>query len=201
MSQHPFIDEIRPSLAAALQLARQDRSAIQRFDLTEGGFWRSFAAALLVLPMAVLYMFAKRRVWIQAIPPLHLPAIVPQMAIELAIYVIDWATLPILMIFIARRFALTRHYVPFVIAWNWSNVIAALFALPPAILLFLGLARPQDAAFLNLAATVLAVAYQQRVAQVALGIPLLASLAIPILDLVMGYGLDYCANTIEQAVA
>ena len=103
------------------------------------------------------------------------------------------------MIFIARRLHLTQRYVPFVVAWNWSNVIAALFALPPVLLLLFGLARPQEALFLNVVATALVIYYQQRVACIALAIPMLAALAFPILDLLLGLGLELSANVIEQA--
>ena len=196
-----FFAETKRSLGAALALARRDVSALDRFDLTESGFWHSFAAAFIVLPMAALYIIAKRHIWLQTEPSVPLPNAFVQSLIEIFAFALDWALLPILMIFITRRLGLTQRYVPFVVAWNWSNVIAALFALPPVLLLLFGLARPQEALFLNVVATALVVYYQQRVAQVALAIPMLAALAFPLLDLLLGVGLELGANAIERAIA
>jgi hypothetical protein len=193
------LGEIERSVGATLSLVRRDASALQRLDLSGGGFWRSFTAALLVLPVACLYIIAKREVWLAARPPSPLPDALPQVVIELGAYSLGWVLLPVAMIFVVRRFHLTKRYVPFVVAWNWSNVIAALIALPPVVLLLLGLARPSEAVFLNMAATALALAYQQRVTQIALAIPLLAALAIPVFDLFLGLGLDFCASTLEQS--
>jgi len=191
--------EIECSVGATLSLVRRDTSALQRFDLSEGGFWRSFTAALVVLPIACLYIAAKRRIWLTTTPPMPIPDAVSQLLIELTAYSLGWVLLPIAMIFVVRRFHLTNRYVPFVIAWNWSNVIAALFALPPVLLLLFGLARPGEAIFLNIAATALALAFQQRVACATLAIPLLPALAIPVLDLALGLGLDLAASAAEQA--
>ena len=50
----PPADYILQSLRAAVRFARFDARGLQLFDITLDGYWRSFAAALLVLPLSAI---------------------------------------------------------------------------------------------------------------------------------------------------
>ena len=54
-------EDVQRGLTGAWRLFLGKREAVRLFDTTYTGFWRSFLAVILVLPIYVLYIGAERR--------------------------------------------------------------------------------------------------------------------------------------------
>ena len=106
-------------LYGAWRLFLRDRSVISLFDDSVGGFWKSFFAAVLILPIyAVLVIFG----------PIGVPSdrnILSILLIHAEFYVIGWVLWPLIMGHLAPAFDRDEKYVLYVVAFNWSAGIQA----------------------------------------------------------------------------
>lgn len=113
----PTWPEIARSVDAAWRLARGDASAVDRLDLSVDGFWKSFTAAVVVLPAYVLVLLDQYRLagW---------PAEPWATAFTEGLgYAIGWMAFPLAAIPLTRLLGLSQRYVPLIVANNWSTVI------------------------------------------------------------------------------
>jgi hypothetical protein len=109
-----LIQEILSALTGAFRLVRRDADGMNFFNLSVGGFWRSFIAALIVLPIYIPISIVEARregadvsahVW-------H----------EVAGYGLVWVVHPIVVLLLAILLQRTSRYAAFVIASNWVSV-------------------------------------------------------------------------------
>ncbi len=129
----PWSEEITRSIYALWRILKFDVDAVQYFNLTSDGFWRSFLVAGLGIPVVALLL----------LPMYNYPVSGEEKAVDLTAEFIgeiigSWlllASFPVLMIWITRLLNLSRNYVPFIIGWNWS-IIASIVLLAPLSLLF-----------------------------------------------------------------
>ena len=126
----PF-NHMAASLMTAGRLARLDASAIDDFDTSPQGFWRSFYAAMLVAPLALMMALTHYRILVGD------PGIEPSMTrfaiVELVAYVISWTAYPVLMASFVRYLGCERHYIRGIVAWNWATVLQNLLYVPVAL--------------------------------------------------------------------
>lgn len=119
------------SLWAAFRIARGDFSAYAALPVSISGFWQSFWAAPIVLPMRMVLLWLSYTTLLeQGLTP---SAIV---GFEAFGFLIDWAAFPLVMIPAARMMKVTHRYVPYIIAYNWTKVPTYL-ALSAVIALFM----------------------------------------------------------------
>lgn len=122
--------EILSSLYGTWRLAHLDPQGMNWFDLSAGGFYRSFFAAVLVLPV---YLVA-----------LGLDGFLsggdgPAWGVKLVFYPIYWAIFPVVLGIAVRALGLSQGYVAAVVASNWSGVLINFVLLGLAIILATGL--------------------------------------------------------------
>lgn len=176
----PSREEITRAIYGAYRLARLDQGGMNHFDLSIEGFWRSFFAAVVVLPFYIVLIFGPLGGFAESTagPELYL-------LVKLASYAIGWAIFPVAMIFLARLLSLSANYVPFIIAHNWSAVIQ-IAVLLPVFLLAPGDGPPEGAAALVLMLAIVAVLfYQWYIARVALGTSALTAAGVVVFDVVL----------------
>lgn len=170
--------------AVALLLGRP--GALARFDVSTDGFWRSFAAILLVLPSFGVSVIAEGREHIARMP--IEAGDFPWLGFALSRFVmlgVDWVALPVVLALIAGRLGVSGRYGPYIVVRNWASVvIAALYAVP-ALLSSSGVAGIQVVVLLNLALLVIVLHYLYRIARQALLAPVGMAVAIVVLDLVL----------------
>src|SRR5688572_10138945 len=115
---------MRESLAGAclVMLGRPD--GLNRLDLSLAGFWRSFAAVILVIPLSFIPEWSMADLMVEegGVPPPLGDSLVSASVLSL----IDWFAFPLLFALMARPLGLSSRYVPFVVARNWSAVVLAL---------------------------------------------------------------------------
>ena len=122
------IDEIRENLAGAWMVMNGDADGLRRLDTSVEGFWRSFGAIILIVPVFVLSIMSEARL-AQDIGDLPVQALT--VPVQSAILMVDWMLFPGLMALVARPIGLAQQYVPFIVARNWSAVLVnAIYAVP-----------------------------------------------------------------------
>jgi hypothetical protein len=172
--------EVSLALHGAWRLARLDRGGMADFDVSIAGFWNSFTAAVLVYPAFLILTWANvdRETW-QACGPSRI------VLVETIGYVMDWAAFPLAMLPVARALGREQAWLPFIIAFNWSQVFQALL-----IVLIEGFAAgalfsdPVALGFVR-AAFAAALLYEWFIARVALGVGAGGAAGIVILDIAL----------------
>lgn len=172
-----MLAETLRSLHAAWRLACFDPQALAQFDVSIAGFWRSFFAAVVALPISVF-----------ALIPQYLRAADPGafVALEAIHYAVAWAAFPLVMVPVARFLRLTPRYIPYIIAVNWASVLQLVLFLPLTVLALAGSLQGDGGAFLFILALTLSCIYRYFIARVALETTLGTALALVALDVVLG---------------
>ena len=106
--------ELVASLFGAWCLIKFDPRGLSYFNCSVEGFWRSFFAAIIALPLFV------------ALSSMHTYEINAESSSSFGVYLIryavGWAAFPIVMAILARMLDRTGHYVRYIIAVNWMAV-------------------------------------------------------------------------------
>jgi hypothetical protein len=161
-------DEVGRSLKGALRLLQREADGLLVLDTSVEGFWRSYAAILLTAP-AFVAVLADKRVGL-GLPAADLFGDSALVLCQAAAYLAAWIAFPVLMTGFARFMNLERAYPGYVVAYNWSNVIAAAMLALPAALHALGLATPAHALLYTAAFLLVLVHYRWFLARTALGV-------------------------------
>jgi len=166
------MNEAIVSLKAALKLLRFDATGVDDFNATPQGFWHSFRAMALVLPLFMVLLASHDSgdkdfvTWIGAV----------------LVYVISWLLFPLVMSYIADNMGAGKNYIRFIVAYNWSSVWQNLVYLPVAILTGMGIVPPEITFF----ALVFVLVYSWFVARTALDISTGSAIGIVVLDFLLG---------------
>ncbi len=177
-------EEVHRSFRGAMELLNRRVEGLQSFDLSETGFWHSFAAIFLTLPAYVVSL-AVERLRLD-IPPSD--GVFDNLGLDLSVavaHVAVFAALPLAMIVVTRRTAYAAAYAPFVIVTNWINVGGLLLLSLPATLLLLGMATPALASAFTLAFAVVVLRLQWFATKVTLGVSGFIAAAIVALGLLL----------------
>ena len=118
------------SLTGAWRLARFDAGGMAAFDVSFEGFWRSFWAAGLVLPLYIFFLAINFEG-----TPVGMTTFV---AVKGVGYALGWIAFPVAMIGLAILLRLTPNYVRFIVALNWAAVLQSVLFVPVNIIAALG---------------------------------------------------------------
>jgi hypothetical protein len=189
-------EDIQRGLTGAWRLFLGRREAIRLFDTSFRGFWRSFLAIILVLPIYVLYVGAERRMILSEIPN-GFDELGFAMT-RLVALALDWIAFPLVAGLLARPLGFAEGYVRLIVAFNWGGpIVSAIMALP-AILFAFGLVPQFAASLLLFMALVLVIRFRYITARAALdsGFALSAGLVALefLLSLVLGEALTRIAG-------
>ncbi|MSP67208.1 MAG: hypothetical protein EXQ96_03725 [Alphaproteobacteria bacterium] len=179
MPTRPLLTEVTAALYGAWRLARLDASGMRRFDLSEAGFWRSFAAVGVAAPAYLALILLNHH---QDPAPAD---VFSTLAFQGLVYVVQWAVFPLVMIPVSQALGLKRNYVPFIIAFNWAAVVQIAAFLPIALLMFAGLLPGTVAGLVTMIAFGAILYFQWFVARVALAANPIAAAAVVALDVAL----------------
>lgn len=179
--------DFRAGVEAAVALLLGRPGALGRFDVSLEGFWRSFAAILLVLPSFAVSLLAIWRGQLERLPPeaVDVPwvSFVAEKVVALGL---DWVALPLVLGLIAGRLGVSGRYVPFIVARNWAApVVAAIYAFP-ALLFSAGLIDNDFAVLVSIPLLFVVLHYFYRIARQALGGPVSLAIGVVVLDVLLG---------------
>ena len=178
-------DEVNRSFRGTLDLLNSRTEGLKSFDMSERGFWRSFAAIWLTLP-AYIVSLAFERLRLGLAQPGH--SLLDNIWLDLVValgHVMSFVALPVAMIWVVRAFRLTGAYVPFVIVTNWITVVGQLALSVPAMLLLMGWATPALASIFSLAFAVIILRLQWFGTKAALGLSSLPAFGIVLFGIVL----------------
>lgn len=179
-------DEVSRSLTGAWRLFLDKPDALRFFDLSVGGFWRSFAAIVLVAPAYVLTVMGQRDGLIAAMPDgTEFPDLL-YIVDRLVALILGWVALPIVLALLARPLGIARTYGAFVTVRNWCAVLEAIPFGLIALLFVIGAVSADVAALLGLVAVIVVLRFDFIIARRALGASVGFAVAVVVLDLALG---------------
>jgi hypothetical protein len=181
---------MRRSVDAALRLAMRDQRAWEEFDLTTDGFFRSFSAIFLVVPLMILMdMFgeqlsADRHAKAGEVIAAHAYGLGDAVFSTLTL-VVQWLIFPVTTLFVLRFVGLAYRYSALIIAHNWATVVVALANLPAFLLYAAGLVSAQQTLDLYFIVLGLTLYYRFYITQTALDAGWSIAAGITLLDFLL----------------
>ena len=116
-------EEASRSLSGAWALLRRDPAAPTAFNATLAGVWRSFFAAVLLLP---LYLASLALIGPTAGTEQQPPG-ATRWIVYFLIYVIGWAAWPLIAYYMTRLMDCGEKLLGYVVAYNWSQLLTQPF--------------------------------------------------------------------------
>ena len=172
------------ALSGALRLARMDPGGLDHFDTSIAGFWRSFYAAVVVVPVYLVLMG-----FYAALSPVDAGP-VRWVLVEAIAYVLEWTAYPLAMVYIARRLRCSDNYIRYIVAHNWANVLGVVLFLPVAALAAI---NPALVGLLCMAVSAVLV-YKGYVARTALAITGQEAAVLMVFNLVLSFFINAVAG-------
>lgn len=131
----PSFNYMIASVMVALRLARGDGKAIDDFDISPAGFWRSFSAMLLVAPFSAMLAMTRYDIISGGNLGAVSGAVTPGrfLLIEIIAYVIAWTAFPVLMATFVRYLDCQQNYIRGIVAFNWASVPQNVLYIPVAV--------------------------------------------------------------------
>ncbi len=123
--------EILWALTGAWRLLLTDVDSLNWFNLSVTGYWRSFSAAFLTLPLWVLLVGIYYLTEPVAYSALRIAAV------ELLGYGMGWIAMPLLAIPLCKALGLGDRYVGYVVALNWSKLAVTAASCPVYLVIYL----------------------------------------------------------------
>jgi len=183
--------EVQLAVGGALKLARGDPSGLGFFDTSVDGFWRSFRAGVICYPFfLILLVFRVSAAHWAASGMAHI------VIVETIGYVISWVAFPLLVLPLTRYLGRENRFIPFIVAYNWSQILQTglfvLVGLDSAV----GLLQPSSAQVAGLFAAIATLIYEWYIARVALLVTGAQATLVVIVDLVLGTSLGRIAQSL-----
>jgi hypothetical protein len=179
-----LVAEARHSLAAAWLLARGDRSAYGLMNLSEDGFWRSFAAILPVLPLYLYSVDVGQRLETASGGESQ------STLLTVLSLLIQWAAWPILIAAIGKPLGWGANFVRYMVAFNWSSVYVIGVMLPPLMLFDAGVIGRGTMSYLALGSMAAALWIRWIVAVTGLQVSGIVAAALVLGELLLSLGTD-----------
>ena len=185
------MNEIRAALDGSWLLLRNRPEGMAFFDQSIRGFWRSFQVVFLLIPVFLLSgLTEKHRYFAENIyHPEGFPNAAYWTAQALGLGA-DWIAFPLILAALAAPIGISHRFVPFVVARNWTSLLASMPFLITYMLYLPGIIPLGIMVLLSLTSLVVVLWYRFLVARIALqaGISLAIGIVILyfLLSLVIG---------------
>jgi hypothetical protein len=168
-----ILSEAANALQGSLMLLARRSDAFARFNLTSDGFWRSFAAILVIAP---LYLYAAR---VDALYPAQGGeplAYTP--VVSLITLAIEWVAWPVAVALVTFRTRYSGFFARYVIVYNWSSIAVVVVMVMPLVGLDAGFIGVDQATMAAAVLLIVALWYRWLVARLALEAPGLVALGL-----------------------
>jgi hypothetical protein len=175
---------LRENLAGAWQVMLGKPEGLNRLDTSLEGFWRSFAAVILVVPFGLLALYSQAPL-VEEVGGTPLQLTGSRLVLEGIALLADWFAFPIVFALVAPPFGLGSRYVPFIVTRNWASVITGAMVGAVHALHLLGVLPTALVPYLILAAIAVALRFYYVIARTALAAPMGMALPIVMLDLLI----------------
>jgi len=182
-----MLPEITKSINGAWRIARMDQNALNYFNISIEGFWRSFIAILIVAPFYLIFLVLNHDQL--STTELSTEAATSKefyVSMKLIAHILGWLVFPVVMIPISRLMDLSQRYIPYIIVWNWSNVLVMVVILPAVLIFPPSEHSGQSAKLILMAAQITVLFYGYLVARAGLECKTLTAIGVVMLDLLFG---------------
>ncbi len=184
----PFAN-LPASLSGAWDVMNGRVEGLRKLDLTIDGFWRSFGAVVLILPVALIAL-ASERVALAEIGGDAAALTGGYVMLRLIAVIADWLAFPAILALLARPMGIASRFVPYIVARNWTAVlIAAMFGVPH-LLHALGVLPTALLSFLLLILFGVAVWFAYVVVRTAMQVPPVMAVPVVILEIASGVTIE-----------
>ena len=189
-------DEIVQSLTGAWRLFLDRPDAMRCFDVSTDGFWRSFYAIILIVPVYALIGLSE---WTQilaepdAAGTFQGNAFVINKALTAGF---DWITLPIVLALAAPPLRINQTYAAFIVARNWGAVLSNAIAAIVPVMFLLGIVGSGAANVILIVILIVLIRYNFLIARRALGADVRLATGIVIGDIAISMAIFGTANRI-----
>jgi hypothetical protein len=172
--------EIAVSFRGALKLWKGDPQALELFDRSLAGFWRSFFAAVLAAPahVALLVLSSSAEELSEHMARLFI--------VEGIAYVISWTAYPLAMTFIVDWLGRGGRYFDYMVPYNWAGLVQILVFLAVAVLRAAGVLPEPLGEIAALVALIAILHFQWYIARIGLEVSATAAAGLVLLDLSLG---------------
>ena len=173
--------EVQLAVGGALKLARGDASGLGFFDTSIEGFWRSFRAAAICYPFFLILLAFR-------VSAAHWAASgVPRIVIVETIgYAISWVAFPLLVLSLTRWLGRENRFIPFIVVYNWSQILQTALFVIAAIGAASGLFPGDVGNAVDFIAAVAVLVYEWYIARVALQVSASQAVPVVVLDIALG---------------
>lgn len=110
-------EEAKQSVRGTIRVFKLDQDALQDFNLTDDGFWRSFYAAAYLLPIYLVFVVMVPRPNEVSDGKLWL--------VEAINYPLLWTLWPLVAFYICRGAGFLDRYAAYITVYNWAQIILA----------------------------------------------------------------------------
>jgi hypothetical protein len=118
--------EIARALTGSWLLFRNRPEGLRWFDRSIEGFWRSFGVIFLLLPFFWINWLAEKKMYLDETElTVDLFPDGTFWMTKLVSYGLAWILMPIVLALLARPIGISRGYVDYIIAGNWSSLLVA----------------------------------------------------------------------------
>lgn len=154
------------------------------FEASRRGFWRSFLAALLCLPIWCLSLY-------QPAAALDDTKLAHYLLAQMIAYVIAWLAYPLLVVRVADIFGVWQYYYRYMVAYNWFRAVLQLIWLPLLVFdLLPGSLTPGMTMSFWLMAQIAEMAYDWFLARHGLKLETGTAVALVLIDVLLGLVID-----------
>ena len=172
-------EEASRSVQGAWGLLRRNPAAPTAFNATLDGFWRSFFAAVLLLPLELAYR--------AMVGPGEGTDAAPETrwTVNILVYVIGWTAWPLIVFYLTRAMDCGGRFLGYMVAYNWSQLLTVPFLIGLDVLGRAAL--PQEVSLVvNLAALAAVLFYEYLIARQMLGVAAGKAIVVVLTALVLG---------------
>jgi hypothetical protein len=180
------LNEIRAALDGSWLLLRNRPEGMGYFDQSIQGFWRSFSVIFLLIPVFLVSGIAEKKFYFSE--NLYHPDTFPNDAYwtaQLFGLGIDWFALPLILAVLAVPIGISNRYVPFIVARNWTSLLASIPYLITYLLFLLGLVPSGIAVLLSFTCLIVVLWYRFLVARIALQATISLAIGVVVLDILL----------------
>jgi hypothetical protein len=184
----PFAN-LPASLSGAWDVMNGRVEGLRKLDLTIAGFWRSFGAVVLILPVALIAM-ASERVAISALGHEAAALTGGYVVLRLIAVILDWLTFPAILALLAGPMGIATRFVPYIVARNWAAVLVAFMFAVLHLFHALGVLPTGMLSFVLLVLFGIAVWFAYVVVRTAMQVPPVLAIAIVVLEIASGLAIE-----------
>lgn len=178
--------ELKTALTASWALFRGDASAVNAFDMSMSGFWRSFLAILPLLPLYFINVNSEKKLLLSdgqiQVETFSENVFWFTQFLSLGL---DWIVFPLILALLAGPLGLSTGYVRFIVLRNWTSILCALPFVLAALLHLAGFLNQGGVLMVSLLTVGAVLHFRYRLARIAFAAPASVCIGLVALDFLL----------------